>query len=145
MGASITSTIVIARPVAEVFEYILNFDKNGPEWATDVESVEKTTDGPVGSGTTFAQVQKVMGKQRHTTLKFVEIDPNHTIKAEAELGPLSPRVTLTVSEAENGTHVSVDGDANPRGFFKLLSPIASRQGSRMWDARLSSLKKVLEG
>ena len=42
MGAPITSTIVIARPVSEVFEYILNFDTNGPEWANDVESVEKT-------------------------------------------------------------------------------------------------------
>jgi uncharacterized protein YndB with AHSA1/START domain len=144
MGAPITSTIVIARPVSEVFEYILNFDTNGPEWATDVESVEKTSDGPVGSGTTFAQVQKVMGKQRHTTLKFVEVDPNRSIKAEAELGPLSPTVTLSVAQAGDGTQVTVSGDANPRGFFKLLSPIASRQGRRMWDTRLSSLKRVLE-
>ncbi len=58
MGAPITSTIVIARPVSEVFEYILNFDTNGPEWATDVESVEKTSDGPVGSGTTFARFRR---------------------------------------------------------------------------------------
>jgi hypothetical protein len=144
MGAQMTSTVVITRPVSEVFQYILDFDKNLPEWATDVESVEKTSQGPVGPGTTFDLVQTIAGRSRRSSLKLVEVDPNNSIKAEAEVGPLSLRLNFGVAQVEEGTQVTVDGDGELRGVLKLISPIATRQGGRIWDSRLSSLRSVLE-
>ena len=61
MGARVNSSVIIGRPVEEVFSYVLDLPSNGPKWAPDLESVQKTTEGPIGAGTTFEQVQTMMG------------------------------------------------------------------------------------
>lgn len=144
MGAQMTSSVVIARPVSEVFAYILDFEKNLPVWATDIEYCRKTSDGPVGPGTTFVIGQKRLGKARDAAMKVVKIDPNRTIESDAEVGPLSLNLTFSLSEVEEGAQVTVNGDGELPGVLKLLAPIGARQGRRVWDARLASLKKVLE-
>src|SRR4029077_18879797 len=42
----------IARPIGEVFDY-LSDPRNEPKWLAGATSVEKTSDGPPGSGSTF--------------------------------------------------------------------------------------------
>lgn len=145
MGARVESTVLIARPVEDVFAYVLELDQNGPSWAPDLESVEKTSEGPVGAGTTFRQVQNVMGKRRDTSMEFTAVEPNRRIDAQAMLGPIAPTMSATFQQSNGGTRVTVSGDANPRGPLKLLSPLVRRQGQRIWDARLAQLKRVLEG
>lgn len=144
MGSRVSSTVIIKRPVEEVYSYVLDLPSNGPAWAPDLESVEKVTEGPIGAGTKFEQLQAVMGKRRTTSLTFTGVDPNRRIDAEAKAGPLSPTASLTFEQADVGTRVTVAGEGNPRGAFKLLTPIFARGGQRMWDARLAQLKLVLE-
>lgn len=144
MGTSVESEVTIARPVEEVFAYVLDLEANGPTWAPDLASVEKTSEGPVGAGTTFKQVQTVMGRRRETSLRFTAVEPNQRIDAAAELGPIAPTMALMFEQVGDQTRVSARGDANPKGPFKLLSPMIGRQGRRMWEARLSGLKNALE-
>lgn len=144
MTAPIRSTIVIRRPVEDVFSYVVDVESNGVEWAPDLESATKTSEGPIGAGTTFEQTQKVMGRRRATTLRFTAVEPNRTISAEVNIGPIAPTATLTFASVEEGTQVTIEGDANPKGPLKLLSRLAARQGQRLWDARLAQLKVVLE-
>lgn len=144
MGARVDSSVSIGRPVEEVYAFVLDLPSNGPEWAPDLESVEKVTEGPIGTGTKFEQLQAVMGKRRTTSLTFTGVDPNRRIDAEARVGPLSSTASLTFEQADVGTRVTVAGEGNPRGAFKLLTPIFARVGQRMWDARLAQLKLVLE-
>ena len=144
MGARVESTVTIERPVEDVFAYVLDLEANGPAWCADLESVEKTSEGPVGAGTTFRQVQNVMGKRRDTSLRFTAVDTNRKIGAAAELGPIAPRMNLVFETVDGKTRVAARGDANPKGPFKLLSPLIARQGKRMWDARLAGLRNALE-
>lgn len=144
MGTKVQSEVTIARPVEDVFAYVMDLEGNGPTWAPDLASVEKTSDGPVGAGTTFKQVQTVMGRRRETSLRFIAVEPNHKIEAAADLGPIAPTMTLLFERAGDQTRVAATGDANPKGPFRLLSPLIGRQGQRMWDARLSGLKSALE-
>jgi uncharacterized membrane protein len=144
MAGSIESTVVIERPVDEVFSYVLDLAENGPSWAPDLESVTQTSDGPVGAGTSFEQVQTVMGKRRNSSLQFTAVETNNSIEAAANVGPLAPTARVTFEEADGGTRLTIRGDANPKGVFKLLSPVMAKQGQRMWDARLAQLKSVLE-
>lgn len=144
MRARVDCEVTIARPVEDVFAYVVDLETNGPVWAPDLESVEKTTEGPVGAGTTFNQVQTVMGRQRDTSLRFTAVEPNDRIEAEAELGPIAPTMTLTFETVGEQTKVTARGDANPKGPLKLLGPLIGRQGTRMWETRLAGLKKALE-
>lgn len=144
MAATVNSSVVVGRPVEDVFSYVLDLPSNGPEWAPDLESAQKTTDGPIGAGTTFQQVQHVMGKRRKTSLIFTAVEPNHRIAAEVKAGPMTLTMSVTFDDTEAGTLVTADGGASGRGPLRLLEPLFARQGQKIWDARLARLKEVLE-
>ncbi len=144
MAPTIHASTTINRPVEEVFAYVLDHERNGPEWAPDLVSVEKTTPGPVGAGTTFKQQQKVMGIRRATTLTFVAVEPTSRIEVEAQLGPVAPTMTATFEKSGDGTRVTFQGEPNPKGPLKLLAPVVAKQGQRLWDARVVRLAEVLE-
>jgi uncharacterized protein YndB with AHSA1/START domain len=139
MGTKIESAVTIARPVEEVFGFLLDLDKN----ATDpgVESVVKTPDGPTGPGTTFRFRH---GKSRETTVCFTAVEPNRRIEFKGHVGPLRPAGDFSLTEAEPGTRLSARVDSNPVGALRPLSPIANRIGQRVWDGRLARIKAALE-
>ena len=142
--AKVESTVRIARPVAEIFRFFLDLDKNARITDPNVESVVKTPDGPTGPGTTFRFRQKALGKVRETTTTFISLEPNRKIEMEARLGPLRPKGTITFDQANPGTTVVVRLSPNPVGPLKLLSPVFARIGQKVWNKRLARLKAALE-
>ena len=142
--AKLESTVTIARPVAEIFRFFLDLDKNARLTDPNVESVVKTPEGPTGPGTTFRFRQKALGKVRETTTTFTSLEPNRKIEMEARLGPLRPKGTITFDPANGATTVVVRLSPNPVGPLKLLSPVFARIGQKVWDKRLARLKAALE-
>lgn len=92
--AKMESTVVIARPVEEVFNFFLNLEISAPKTDPSVGTVIKTPDGPAGPGTTFRFRQQNLGKVRETTTRFTAIEPNRRIAFEAEIGPMRPQCDL---------------------------------------------------
>jgi len=142
--AKIESTVTIARPVEDVFRFVLALEENAPKIDPGVESVVKTSHGPTGAGTTFRFRQKMLGRRRETTTRFISVEPNREIEFEARLGPIEPKAVLTFEQTDGGTRVTFRGEPNPVGPFKLLSPLFTRKGQQIWDQRLARLKTVLE-
>ena len=105
MGSRIESTVVIERPVQEVFDFFLNLDESAPRVDPELLSVVKTPDGPAGPGTTFRFRQKMFGKPRETTTRFTAIEPNREIQFEAVLGPIRLIAILMFEPAGAGTRV----------------------------------------
>ena len=142
--AKVEATVRIARPVAEVFRFFLDLDKNARMTDPNLESVVKTPEGLTGPGTTFRFRQKALGKVRDTTTTFMSLESNRTIEMEARLGPLRPKGVITFDEANGSTTVVVRLSPNPVGPLKLLSPVFARIGQKVWDERLARLKAALE-
>jgi uncharacterized protein YndB with AHSA1/START domain len=67
-------SIIIDQPVENVFTFVSN-SENRPKWVP-VGEVRKMTAGPIGIGTTFSNVVKMMGRQWESTLEVVEYLPN---------------------------------------------------------------------
>jgi hypothetical protein len=145
MGSGIESTVVIERPVEEVFDFFLDLDKSAPRVDAKLLSVVKSPDGPTGAGTTFRFCQKVLGRPRERTTRFVAIELNRKIELQSNLGPIRPTAVLSFEEMGGGTRVAFRAESNPVGLFKLLSPLIARKGQREWDGRLGRVKAVLEG
>ena len=57
---SVRRTVELAHPQEEVFDFIADL-RNELLWHPEVESVEQTSDGPVGIGTTFAAKYRRIG------------------------------------------------------------------------------------
>jgi hypothetical protein len=145
----IESSVVIARPVEEVFPYFLDVEK-ATKSDPDVESVVRTPEGRIEVGTTFRMRQRIpaiarlMGRRQDSTMVYTLIDPNRAFEFDAELGPLSPHMRVTFEQTQGGTRVTVRGGGEPKRWFKLFAAPLQRVGQRVWDQRLVRLKATLE-
>ena len=138
------STIEIGQPVEEVYGFFLDMEHSIVRTDPTVESVVKTTEGPLGTGTEFLIRQPVMGKVREQTMRVTAVDPNHRIDMEAAFGPVRPQIYLTFDPTPGGTRVTMAGHSRPVGPFRLVPVLADRIGQRNWDRRLKLIKGVLE-
>lgn len=143
--AKLNSSVIIARPVEDVFGFVLALDESAPKTDPDVESVVRTPAGPVGTGTTFRFRQKTRRGYRESTTQFTAVEPNRSIAFTAMIGPLKPTAVLTFEPTSEGTSLTFAGDPNPVGPLKVLGPLINRQGQRVWNHRLARIKAVLEG
>ena len=57
--AEFKQSVLIDRPLAEVFAFVSNLE-NDPPWTAAVE-VRRTSQGPVGVGTTFSGAGPLLG------------------------------------------------------------------------------------
>jgi uncharacterized protein YndB with AHSA1/START domain len=138
------SVIEISRPVESVYGFFLDLERSMVSTDPTVESVVKTTPGPLGAGTVFKIRQPVMGKVREQTMRVIAAEPNRRIDFEAAFGPVRPRLSLTFETTAGGTRVTLLGHSRPVGPFKLVAFQMDRIGQRNWDRRLSLMKAVLE-
>jgi hypothetical protein len=73
---SAQSSIVIARPVEDVFQFIaVDFFKNYPKWSPEVEALEQTSAGPIKVGTTGRQVRRDQGRRTESTFRVTRYEP----------------------------------------------------------------------
>ncbi|HZD01979.1 MAG TPA: SRPBCC family protein [Actinomycetes bacterium] len=56
--ASFDNTVIIRRPVTDVFAFLADFE-NLPKWNYAIAETRKVSAGPVGVGTTYRQTRSV--------------------------------------------------------------------------------------
>jgi hypothetical protein len=139
MAARIQSTTTIARPVEDVFQFILHLDEHPTD--AGVQLISRTPEAPVAAGTTLRFQH---GKQRETTMRFTSVEPNRRIGFEGQVGPLRPAGDFDLAPVDGAARLTVRVAPNPGGPLKLLSPLVNRIGQRVWDQRLARIKAALE-
>jgi uncharacterized membrane protein len=72
--ATMESEIQISAPPEEVFAYLADLDKH-PEWSHCME-IQKTSEGPVGVGTTYQSKGKNFGLTATENIEVVKQQPN---------------------------------------------------------------------
>ena len=140
MAAKIESATTIARPVEDVFQFLLDLDQHPSD--PGVESVVRSPNGPTGPGTTLRFTH---AKGRETTMRFTAVEPEPAGSgSRARSGRSGPPATSTSRTANGQTTLTVRVAPNPAGPLKLLSPLVNRVGQRVWDRRLARIKAALE-
>jgi uncharacterized protein YndB with AHSA1/START domain len=138
---SLEKSIVINRSVEDVFAFVSN-SENRPKWVP-VKEVQKTTAGPIGVGTTFSNVIKMMGRDQVSSLEVVEYLPNQAYTFKTDW-PFPCHLHHTLNPIEDGTQVTLRLEAQLSGFFKLLQPFMLQTSQRQMDLDLAALKTCLE-
>jgi uncharacterized protein YndB with AHSA1/START domain len=134
---------VINRPVEEIFEYISN-PENTSQWQSGVLEMEQTSKGPRGVGTTIRESRRFLGRQMDSTLEITAYEPNRIIKQKSTSGPMALETSFVFESVEGGTKVTLGGEGDSRGFFKLADPLVSRIAKRQLVADIANLKDMLE-
>jgi uncharacterized protein YndB with AHSA1/START domain len=143
----VESQITIARPPAEVFDYIARGELL-PEYVTDFAEVEQTSPGEPAVGTEY---HYKMGRgQAEGTFQWTEFEsPSklawHGPPAKAGPGTMEPSGWWDLSEEDGGTRVKLVMTPKPGGLFLIMAPLM-KMGMRKGNAEaLQRLKDRLEG
>ena len=134
---------VINRPVEEVFAFVTRIE-NWNQWDTQLAEVKKTSEGPVGVGTTWQEVRHFMGRRMESTNEITEYEPNRKLSFKSTSGPFPVEGGYTFESVEGGTKFTVKGQAETGGFFKLADPIVRRAVKGQLETINANLKELLE-
>lgn len=122
----IEESTVIERPVAGGVAFAAD-PKNDPLWASVVAEARQTSEGPLGVGTTFEQVLRLLGRRLEITFEVTEYEPNRRLQIGRFSGRLRSAVgRRTFEPAPAGTHVEVVRRASSPPVDKRRPPIIRR-------------------
>lgn len=133
---------VVNRPVEEVFAFLSDF-KNNLKWRASQVEVEKTSDGPIGVGTTYRLVNNLLGRRVELGARVVEFEPNRRF-ASADDGPIPVAAQRIFERVEGGTRVTLIVKAEPGGILKIAEPLLGAILKRRLEADAAKAKEVLE-
>jgi uncharacterized protein YndB with AHSA1/START domain len=139
----IEHSIVINRPVEEVFEYIANPEKT-PLWAGVVRETKLTSEGPYGVGSTYNNVVELLGRRIESNYEVTEYEPNSKSSTKTTSGPMPMEISTTFKAVEGGTEVTNSAKLDAAGLFKLAEPVFARMADRQVETDFANLKDLLE-
>ena len=140
----IETSIVINRPIEEVFAYVTNPD-NDTQWQSGLLESELVGEGPLGVGAKTREVRKFMGRRLESIAEVTEYEPNAKIAFKSTSGPVQYEASYTFEPVEGGTKFTMVGEAETGGFFKLAEGLVVRQFEKETQTALAALKDTLEG
>ena|SRR5712692_444811 len=141
--AKLEISTVINRPVEEVFAFLSN-PENWPKWISGSIEAKKTSEGPIGVGTTWRPVNTFLGQRMEAEAECTEYEPNRRFATKSKSGPIPTKNQTTFESVEGGTRVDVRLEAEPGGFFKLAEPLLVSIVKRQFEADLANLKDLME-
>lgn len=139
MVESVTS-VDIARPIAEVFEYLVNID-NALEWTTELVSVQH--DGPIQLGATGVDVRTMGNKEIEMPWEVTAFEPPHRALFEYT-EPFPAKADFIFEEVDGGTRVTCKTTLQPTGLWRLMSPLMAREAHKTDEAQFQKAKRILE-
>ena len=133
----------IKRPVEDVFAVLSDFS-NGSKWASGaVEPAKKTSDGPIGVGTTWHGVGKIMGRQFDTDVTCTEFEANRKLTISLTK-PFPTTSRIAFESIPGGTRISQTVEGEPGGFFKLAEPLTVSMAKRQFQSDLDNLRDLMD-
>jgi uncharacterized protein YndB with AHSA1/START domain len=140
---TVETSVVINRPTDEIFTFVVD-PNNTAQWAGPVVEARQTSEGPVGLGTTSTRVTQFLGRTMEATYEIIEYEPNSYYKDKMTSGPVPINGRISFEPVDDGTKVTIQGEIEAAGFFKLAEPILSRMARRQTETDAQTLKDLLE-
>ncbi len=136
-------TTTIERPVGQVFAFVQD-ENNIPKWDPDLLKVAKTSQGPIGKGSTFhLDIKPFMGETQGSG-EVVAYEPDRRIELQFVMGKLKPHVFHLFEPAGSGTRFTRRVVMQPSGFMRLMTPLMRSMMRKKNVQYLATLKRLLE-
>lgn len=146
MAGRFEGTVVIDRPIEEVFAFVAD-GENDPKFSPRVQEIGKTTDGPPGVGAVYESTVKDAGMTTKRRFELTEFAPPTRIR-------WAERSKNIVTASEGGYDLEPAGDRATKltihnvleghGLGKLIAPLALRSARNDADAFANRIKAAVE-
>jgi uncharacterized protein YndB with AHSA1/START domain len=146
-GGRFGATVVIDRPIEEVFAFLAN-GENDTKFSERVLEIKQTTAGPPGIGTVYASTVKDGGVKFKREFTLTEFAPPTKIRwSETSTGPvITPEGGYDLAPAGEGkTELTFYNVLEPHtAFGKLITGFALRSARKGADDFAQSIKSAVE-
>ena len=142
----IEETVVIARPVMEVFDFLV-LAENLPRWDSSMLECVQVGSGPVTVGTRYRGASKILGRRIEWTTEVTEFVPGLRAVSRSVEGPLTFTLSYELSPEPAGTTLRyrLAADSGLGGAFgRAMEPIVQRAQTKVVRANLGTLAGLLE-
>lgn len=140
----IRKQIEVRRPLAEVFEYVVDFS-NAAEWDPGVAEARKLTDGPVRVGSEFEVTALFRGNRHRFHYVVTGLEPLRRVELAGDGERAASVDEIAIEPAGGGTRITYIADFHLKRIFRPAGPLLAPVLSRMGDDALAGLKSVLDG
>lgn len=140
----IEGSIKINRPVEVVFDCVAD-ERNEPIYNPRMVHVDKLTPGPIGRGTLWAALVESRGKPMGMEIEVTDRDRPHRLASITRMSTALIKGVLVFERDGDGTLMRWQWDMEPKGSFRLLTPLIAVMGRRQERAIWTGLKSYLEG
>ena len=134
---------VINRPADKVFAYLVDFEK-APLWTPGLTQARKTSDGPVGVGSTILYAGKFLGRRIGSVAECTDFVANERFATKSISGAFYLEVDHRLQEVDGGTRLATVYRGESRGFFKLAEPVIVHLTKKQFEAAAENLKALIE-
>jgi hypothetical protein len=120
----VDGAIDIARPPADVFAYLANFN-NDPTWRANVVEM-RPLGSPADLGGVWShqvEVRKVPGRLVESAAVITACEPARLLSIKRASGPIRPEATYRLAPSERGTRLSFDLTIALGGLTWLALPL----------------------
>ena len=141
---SLESEIFINRVPEDVFAFVFE-PANVSQWQEGVVLAEFTSEGPLGMGSTWRNVSKMIGREIDIEFEVIDYDPPQRLCYKSLSGPVQTKTCVTFESQNGGTLLTFSGEGKPGGFFKIAEGILRKRLESQFEKNLKNLKTLLEG
>jgi uncharacterized membrane protein len=136
---------VVNRSVRDVFAYTADFS-HLPEYDRWVETVERTSEGPIGVGSTWKH-RRVQGRRRfEAPIELVAYEPDRRLVMVSGSRGFDVRSTITFeAQGDEATKMAELLEMRLSGFVRLFEPMIRRQVPKQGAEVHQRLRQTLEG
>ncbi|HYL40730.1 MAG TPA: SRPBCC family protein [Candidatus Binatus sp.] len=131
---------------AQAFDHVARgfFEHHGL-WDPTVISMRKTSDGPVGVGTTGIEERRFGRSRQKAAFKVTEFEPDRRFAWESTSGPAHQQADLTIEERPGGARVHVHVRLTPASLgARLTMPLMRSMLDRNLRAHTEGMRKALD-
>jgi uncharacterized protein YndB with AHSA1/START domain len=141
----VETSVLVNQPIEKVFKYV-TAPENDAQWYVGIESRDHTPGEPAGVGSTSQSEIRFLGVPMTVTWEVIGYDPPNKIEVKSIEGPVEVTSEYTFEAVVEGqTKVTVRGEAEVGGIFKVAESLVERMAQRQWETSFANLKDVLEG
>lgn len=137
-----STSVDIARAPEDVYAFVVD-PANLSVWQ-DAEDAQQVTEGPVGVGTRFREVHKVMGRRRVELTEVVECDPGRVFHIRVVEGPPVDGRWEFASTPGGGTHLTLTPLAHLSGRMHVANRALEHVTALAFRRFHRRLKRALE-
>ena len=117
---------------------------NEPKWNPRATRAEKSSPPPVGVGSTFTIIGKMVGREMKVDVVVTELDPPRLFSTRASSGPMRFDTTYVVEPTGSGASITMSVAVAVEGPLRLATPLIREGFGRRLSGLAPRLKAAIE-